>query len=193
MENGTTIRQPNTENKLHECLQYHKRFVTLQGLKIHQGKTCMKNKKCRSSDRKTRIRSTQEANHSGQIKAAANSEKQESPSESEVFERKAKVAWPAAKEKASYKSFEDEVLKKTKKDKGTAKDKSSKLAKTIYAVGMESFGEEPGNKKKVTRSHGASRRERRMRKLKEEKKNLQRRWRGQPLKKKKDLQSCMPT
>ena len=54
----------------------------------------------------------------------------------------------------------------------------SKLAKTIYAVGMESFGEEPGNKKKVTRSHGASRRERRMRKLREEKKNLQRRWRG---------------
>ena len=75
-----------------------------------------------------------------------NSEKQKSPSDSAVFERKARVAWSAAKGKASYKSFEDEVLKKTKKDKGTAKDKLSKLAKTIYAVGMDTFGEEPGKR-----------------------------------------------
>ena len=48
-----------------ECRQCYKAFGSDIGLKIHQGKTCKKKtKQCRSSDRQTRSKSSQEANHS---------------------------------------------------------------------------------------------------------------------------------
>ena len=56
------------------CVQCNREFGTLHGLKVHQGKTCLKKKRqCGSSDRKTRSKSSQDENHSGSIMVSVNS------------------------------------------------------------------------------------------------------------------------
>ena len=57
------------------CELCSRTFGSLHGMRVHQGKTCMrKNKQGRSevSVRKTRSKSTQEENHSGMVNATAN-------------------------------------------------------------------------------------------------------------------------
>ena len=151
------------------CTQCHRSFETERGLKIHQGKKCMKKTQCGSTDRKTCTRPTQDANHSSRVNGTAET--------SGGMERKPKVAWPAAKEKASYRNLEEKVCKKIYKMKGTVQERLTKLAKTIYEEGIESFGEVPTRRKKEdAEKKGKSRRERKMTQLRKEKKNLQKRW-----------------
>ena len=68
---------------------------------------------------------------------------------SNEVKRKAKIAWPAAKEKSSYRRFEEVVCKKIYKMKGTVQERLKRLAETIYETGKLEFGEQPV-KKKVT-------------------------------------------
>ena len=69
-----TERNSGNGNSL-RCELCSRTFGSLHGMRVHQGKTCMrKNKQGRSevSVRKTRSKSTQEENHSGMINATAN-------------------------------------------------------------------------------------------------------------------------
>ena len=148
-------------------------------MKIHQAKKCLKKKQCRSQDHKTCIRPTQDANHSGQVTVTAETSVK-SPVKSEVAERKPKVAWPAAKDKASYRNFEEKVCKNIYRMKGSVQERLKKLANTIYEEGIATFGEVPVKQKKEEakrpNKQGESRRERKMRQLRQEKKTLRKRW-----------------
>ena len=185
IENGTTRlknsetiegqRQRTTENtNNHLCKQCNKSFGTNRGLKIHQGKKCKKDERRRSPDRKSCNRPTQESNHSGQVQVTAQPSTQEASNE---VKRKPKIAWPAAKEKASYRRFEEAVCKKIYKMKGTVQERLKRLSNTIYETGKEEFGEEPVKKKVTARKGGDSRRERAMKKLRKEKNDMRKRWR----------------
>ena len=56
------------------CGQCDRKFDTWQGLRVHQGKVCMrKRRQCRSTDRKTRSKSSQDDNHSEAISASVDS------------------------------------------------------------------------------------------------------------------------
>ena len=94
----------------------------------------------------------------------------------EKAERKPKVAWPAANDKASYRKFEETVCKKIYKIKGTVQERLKNLANTIYETGKEQFGEESA-KKKTESKGGKSRRERKMEEIRKEKNDLRKRWR----------------
>ena len=118
----------------------------------------------RSLDRKTCSKPIQEANHSDQVLATAESSAECSP-ESGGAERKPKVAWPAAKEKASYRNFEEKVCKKIYKMKGSIQERLKQLANSIYEEGIDTFGREPEKKKNETKKQGKSRREREMKLL----------------------------
>ena len=131
---------------------------------------------CRSSDRKTRNRPTQESNHSGQVSVTAEPSTQEA-SVKEEAKRKPKIAWPAASEKSSYQKLEELVCKKIYKMKGTVQERLKKLAETIYETGKDEFGEEQVKKKKTESKGGDSRRERRMKEIRKEKNDLRKRWR----------------
>ena len=65
----------------------------------------MKKKQFRSADRKACSRPTQESNHSGEVLATTISSTQGTLLSREDEERKPKIAWPAAKEKASYRKY----------------------------------------------------------------------------------------
>lgn len=98
------------------CVQCNREFGTLHGLKVHQGKTCLKKKRqCGSSDRKTRSKSSQDENHSGSIMVSVNSPSTQALSEADLQThesgaRRPKILWPAANEKTKYKVLEDKVL-----------------------------------------------------------------------------------
>ncbi len=177
-DNGTDLGQPqrkteNTQN--YTCTQCQKSFGTEKGLKIHQGKVCMKKKQCRSQDRQTRNRPTQEFNHSGQVNVTAETSEQSTFTPEEA-KRKPKIAWPASKEKASYRNFEEKVCKKIYKTKGTVHERLKKLAETIYETGKDTFGEKPTKKTRENKK-GETRRERKMKEVRKEKKDLRKRWR----------------
>ena len=62
--------------------------------------------------------------------------------------------------------------------KGSVQERLKKLASSIYEEGIALFGEEPVKAKKESKNQGVSRRERKMKQLREEKNNLRRRWRN---------------
>ena len=75
-----------------ECADCKKHFKTIQGLKIHQGRVCRnKTKKRGSSDRKTRSKSSQDANHSGLVTATPKSQTRQVSSQNESSGKKEKI------------------------------------------------------------------------------------------------------
>ena len=172
---GLSQRTTETHNN-YTCTQCRRSFGTMRGLKIHQGRKCMKKKQCGSLDRKTRNRPAQESNHSSRVLVTAKPSMQEATTILKKAERKPKVAWPAANDKASYRKFEETVCKKIYKIKGTVQERLKNLANTIYETGKEQFGEESAKKKTVSKG-GKSRRERKMEEIRKEKNDLRKRWR----------------
>ena len=175
-EQETNLGQSQRITDKNTCTQCHRSFETERGLKIHQGKKCLKKMQCRSTDHKTCSRPTQDANHSGRVNGTAETSAKR-PVETGGTVGKPKVAWPAAKEKASYRNFEEKVCKKIYKMKGSIQERLKQLSNAIYQEGVEIFGCESGKKKNKTKKHGESRREKEMKKLRKEKNSLRKRWR----------------
>ena len=92
----TTSNAIENSNSL-ECDVCKKHFKNIRGLKIHQGRICRnKTKKRGSPDRKTRSKSSQDANHRGLITATPESEIVQIPSPNESLGKKEKIMplWP---------------------------------------------------------------------------------------------------
>ena len=88
---GLSQRTTETHNN-YTCTQCRRSFGTMRGLKIHQGRKCMKKKQCGSLDRKTRNRPAQESNHSSRVLVTAKPSMQEATTILKKAERKPKVA-----------------------------------------------------------------------------------------------------
>ena len=169
-----------------ECVVCQRSFDTLIGLKIHQGRVCMKQKRQRlSSDYQTRSKSSQEANHSGMIITTVDPVNVPAVN---LAEKKPKVVWPASNNKKAWKEFEVDVLKKTKKMKGTTAEKLKFFEDCIYSTGKEQFGTKEIVEKKVDQVGGKSRKQRLVEKLRKEKKELRKRWKLSPSHEKDGLQ-----
>ena len=151
---------------------------------MHQGKVCVrKRRQCRSTDRKTRSKSSQDDNHSGAVSASADSPS--TPSQSEVEQqtqepgvRKPKILWPAASEKAKYRTLEEKVqknLKEAKKNsnRGDAKEMLSVFANSIYESASEEFGTCEGKLKTPVKKGSLSRRQIMLAQLRKQKRDLQ--------------------
>ena len=184
--NMTTSMDSGFDRNSFECESCQKAFTTHRGLLIHQGRICnKKSKQCRSSDRKTRSKSSQESNHSGTISTSA-----EAPTCNELpadVAKKPKIEWPLAKDTKRWKELEAEVLKRTKRAKGTAAEKLEKLSTAIYDTGAEMFGIKIPHEKKIVTSSGKSRRNKRMEQLRKEKKDLHKQWKMAPVSDKEGL------
>ena len=184
------IEQRPAENG-YECSRCVKTFGTLHGLRIHQGKTCMKkSKQCSSSERKTRSKSSQEQNHSGLITASATTSVMQELREQEIAPqvegaRKPRVLWPAANEKAKYKILEEKVCEKIKHknlDEGTVHEALIQLETTTYDTGIEEFGPQEGRRKQPEKAvvGGKSRREKKLAEIRKQKKELRKKWKAAP-------------
>ena len=176
-----TMNEHRPEEDSFECTHCYKTFVTLRGLRVHLGKVCRKkNKQCRSSDRKTRSKSSQEEHHSGLIDASVSSPSNQRGEDfiiDEVSVRRQKVLWPAANDKDKYKKFEEKVCEELDKDEnnineGSAKDMLSKFSNIIYRCAVEEFGINDRNKKVSDRKGGLSRRDRRLGEIRKQKREL---------------------
>ena len=142
-----------------------RQFASHKGMRIHQGRTCMKIvQKCRSSLRKTRASVAQEETHSG------NTNTIDQPETAKLLP----VKWPNSTETTAYREFEIEVLKALKK-KRTLEDRLKQLSDTIYGVGADKFGVITP----IPRTSQPKRDNRRTKKLQElraEKKQLRKQW-----------------
>ncbi|XP_012938538.1 uncharacterized protein LOC106011905 [Aplysia californica] len=175
------MQKENQENSF-MCEQCYRKFDTWRGLRVHQGKVCLKKRRqCRSSDCKTRSKSSQDENHSGAISASVDSpftlSQQEMEQQTEPGLRKPRILWPAANEKAKYKTLEEEVQKKLKEvkkssNRGDAKEILSAFATIIYDSAIKEFGICEG-KKKTEKKSGLSRRQRVLAQLRKQKRDLQ--------------------
>lgn len=166
-------------------------YVTLRGLRIHQGKTCKKkDRHCRSTDRKTRSKSSLDENHSGLISASVDPDLNEPlfVTEQEPHEKgtkRPKVFWPAANEKEKWQTLEERVKIKYREkcremESVEAKDYLVTFADTIYEVAYyDEFGCGEG-KKKPERNGGPSRRQRDLVQLRREKRELRKQWKAAP-------------
>ena len=164
------------------CGQCDRKFDTWQGLRVHQGTVCMrKRRQCRSTDRKTRSKSSQDDNHSGAISASVDSPS--TPSQSKAGQqtqepgvRKPKILWLAANEKEKYKTLEEKVQKKEAKKNSSrpdAKETLSVFANGIYVSASEEFGTCEENMKTPVKKGGLSRRQRVLAQLRKQKRDLQ--------------------
>ena len=164
-------RTRQTEQRVNTvCVQCNREFGTLHGLKVHQGKTCLKKKRqCGSSDRKTRSKSSQDENHSGSIMVSVNSPSTQALSEADLQThesgaRKPKILWPAANEKTKYKALEDKVMKIVREERkndtmGGAKESLGRFSEIIYETASEEFGCKDMKKKTTEKSKVMSRRQ----------------------------------
>ena len=175
-DSGQPKRTSEHMNNSLDCDVCQRSFASIRGLRIHQGKVCKKkSKQCRSPDRQTRSITSQESNHSGLLDTTADaSSVVEVPIESLV--KKQKILWPAANDKASYQKLEDLVFKRMYKKKGSTSEKLKALSQCIYEAGVELFGTVEKTKRAEPKVF-VSRRERRMKELRNEKKELRKRWR----------------
>ena len=145
-----------------------KTFKSQLGMRIHQGRICMKVvQKCRTSVRKTRASVAQDANHSGDSNTPV------LPSE----EIRLQVKWPKSSDTKAYRELEKQVLKKYKRLKrGTStQEKLEALSDTIYRYGSDTFDvlvRRPQEPKK----YQPSRRSRKLTELRAQKKSLRKRW-----------------
>ena len=152
-------------------------FGSLRALRIHQGKTCMRKRKCGSSDRKTRSKSSpQDENHSGMICTSPDIplvqevvEQEREPQEREPQEeglRKPKILWPAANEKAKYRGFEEKAIERLnqkesewlkREERKSTKERLNQLSATVYDTGNEDFGVKEGGKRQTEKVGGKRR------------------------------------
>ena len=142
-----------------------------------------KRRQCRSTDCKTRSKSSQDDNHSGAISASVDCPS--TPSQSEVEQqtqepgvRKLKILWPAANKKAQYRTLEEKVQKKLKETKknsstGDTKEMLSVFANSIYESASEEFGTCEGKLKTPVKKGGLSRTQRVLAQLRKQKRDLQ--------------------
>ena len=171
-------------------------FGSLKALRIHQGKTCMRKRKCGSSDRKTRSKSSpQDENHSGMICTSPDIplvqevvEQEREPQEREPQEeglRKPKILWPAANEKAKYRGFEEKAIERLnqkesewlkREERKSTKERLNQLSATVYDTGNEDFGVKEGGKGQTEKVGGKSRCEWKKEQLRGEKKDLRKQW-----------------
>ena len=119
----------------------------------------------RVSTRQTEVDSIQETNHSDTVDTPTDTD-------TEGF-RRIKLKWPCANESPKYREFEDEVLRKLKKQ-SSIENGLQHLADMIYYTGLELFGEIPDKKGKVNIM--PSRRNREITNVKKEKKSLRTQW-----------------
>ena len=160
-----------------------KQFTTLRGLKIHQGKVFRK-----KGEVQQRRRHSQET--SGEIPPDRN----HSVSKTTVEPRRKKIKWPKACDTAEYQEFDEQVNVIVRRHKGNIEQKLEKLAETVYNEGEKRFGPEVNNitaprQNKEILSH----RQKKIQRVKKEKKQLHKSGLRQRKKKKKDLRSYMKT
>uniref|UniRef100_A0A0L8IE92 Uncharacterized protein n=1 Tax=Octopus bimaculoides TaxID=37653 RepID=A0A0L8IE92_OCTBM len=91
--------------------------------------------------------------------------------------KKPKIKWPKANDAASYKKFDDEVVRMTTKFKGDDEQKLENLVNIIYREGEKRYGLEATGNGESSAKGGPSRREIRIAKIRKEKKHLRTRWR----------------
>ena len=185
MDNGNNV----SDSQLSCC---GKNFKNIHGLMIHRGKVCRK--KCsdavrrystrqkeikgdvqlrceRGKQNKTSVGNSPEDNHSGATDTA------NTDADFEDCEAKLpKILWPNASEKTEYQRFEDSVMTKVQK-KGNPKDRLKSLSKAIYETGKEMFGTKEGTMREMTEPKPKHRRSKQLEVIRNEKKNLRRRWR----------------
>lgn len=179
-------QQEEQNTNTNECVVCHKTFDTVRGLKIHEGKVCKKRTQCIPRSYKTRSQSTQEANHSGVTMETAEPSN-ELPQIDEIEPKKPKILWPPAKDKVKYKELEEEVLRLTSKDKGSTSDKLESLAKAIYKVGEKLFGVKEDTNCSKKKTVIVLRRNRKLERLRIEKKDLKKRFKNAPAHEKEGL------
>ena len=153
----------------------------LNSEKLQQERVGMKKRRqCRSTDRQTRSKSSQDENHSGEINALVDSTSTQTESDvdqQELVARKPRILWPAANEKAKYKELEDKVLTKLEEavknsNRGDAKELLGVYAGIIYEVASEEFGSCDVKKKAPASKGGLSRRQRLLAQLRMQKREL---------------------
>ena len=143
-----------------------KQFTTLRGLKIHQGKVFRK-----KGEVQQRRRHSQET--SGEIPPDRN----HSVSKTTVEPRRKKIKWPKTCDTAEYQEFDEQVNVIVRRHKGNIEQKLEKLAETVYNEGEKRFGPEVNNitaprQNKEILSH----RQKKIQRVKKEKKQLHKRW-----------------
>ena len=172
------------------CSECFRSFGTLHGMKVHRGKTCLrKARQRRSPDRQTRSKSSQDANHSGQIIATVKPTIQEGDSAEPANTESAgkpRILWPAAKERAKYKDLEERVMEKMKDVVYEDGKCLSQLAAAIYDAGVEEFGTQE-RKRPEKKVGGKSRRGKKMEQLRKEKRELKKQWKEAPPEEKEGL------
>ena len=158
-----TIEQEHHEEIFVCC---GKQFASHVGMRIHQGRTCMKAvHKCRSSLRKTRASTTQDENHSGSTNTL------DQPETVKLLQ----VKWPNSSETTAYREFENDVLKALKKKKGTLDDRLQNLSDTIYGIGADTFGVFT-QMARDPKPQQESRRSKKLQELRAQKKRLRKLW-----------------
>ena len=87
--------------------------------------------------------------------------------------------WPAANEKEKYSIFEERVLQKIKgkEDLGEAKEEVSRFAAVIYETAVEEFGTNE-SKRTEKKLRGKSRKEKKLEKIRREKRDLRKQWKA---------------
>lgn len=185
-----TLRREQRENSF-DCAQCSRSFGTLQGLRVHQGRTCMKkSRQCRSTDRKTRSKSSQDENHSGSINVSVDSPSSQVQSDAdqqaqESSARRPRILWPAANQKEKYKALEEKAKERFKEKQKNAsswdaKELLSVFADAIYETAVEEFGCGEGKKKPQEKKGGLSRRQRLLAQLRKQKRDLRRQRKDAP-------------
>ena len=130
----------------------------------------------RSLEQEARGSIHQEPNHSMSHTTAGKAQVPEG-----VAERKPKINWPKANEAVKYRQFDDTMAEVVSKLRGKPEWKLQRVAEVLYEEAEERFGlEKPTaqnvGKKVGGKKGGPSRREKTIKKLREENKKLRARW-----------------
>ena len=145
-----------------------KTFKSQLGMRIHQGRICMKAvQKCRTSVRKTRASVAQEANHSGDSNTPV------PPSE----EIRLQVKWPKSSDTKAYQELEKQVLKKYKRLKkgASTQERLEALSDTIYRY-VSDTSDVLVRRLQEPKKYQPSRRSRKLTELRAQKKSLRKCW-----------------
>ena len=208
LDNGSdmnwTMSTEQRSNTTFLCVQCNREFGTLHGLKVHQGRTCMKKRiQCRSHDHQTRSKSSQEETHSGSIRVSVDSPSTQVQIAEELITqeqrvRKPRILWPAANEKAKYVALEEKVLEKMKEAEKEADERDrvpdtkevlTLFADIIYETASEDFGCHEKKKEAPVVKTGLSRRQKALAQVRRQKQDLQKRRRSAPPEEEADLKA----
>ena len=153
-----------------------------------------KTKQCRSTDRQTRDKSSQDANHSGLISVSVESPSSQAHGDTdqhvsqEPGKRKPVVLWPDANKKEAWNQLEEKIEEKIRETwekadegEGDAKKMIEVFSTIIYETSVKEFGLKGGKDKneKVEKS-GPSRRQRQLAKLRTQKRKLKKQFKSAP-------------